>query len=148
MRRVAALALPLLFLSATAGPGAAQVLTLGFKGGPTFASVAITGGTFPEIGRRVGTVVGGSLEIGSRSVGIRPEILFVQKGFEVASGNVDARFNVDYIEIPLMLVARFVSGSFRPAIYGGPSLGFESACTISGTCLLYTSDAADDYFWV
>ncbi len=132
MRHLTALSLSLFLVLGFAVPGSAQIFTVGVKGGATFSSLDVQGSGFPEVGRRTGTVVGASLELGLGMIGIRPEVLLVQKGFEARSGSSEAVFAVDYIEVPLLLVARFGSGSVRPAIYGGPVVALERSCSISG----------------
>ena len=141
MPRTARLAIAALFLLVGALPASAQLLTIGLKGGPTFASVSLSDDGGLDVGRRLGKVFGASAELGFGVVGIRPEILLVQKGFEVSDALSEASFFVDYIEIPVFLVVRLGSGRLRPAVYGGPAIGFESKCTIAGSFpLLETGD--------
>ena len=120
-------------VGAGAGPLSAQVLTLGVKGGATFASVEDADGTFDDVGQRTGSVFGASVKLGGRPVGVRAEVLLVQKGFEAENEGTDVLFEVDYVELPLLLVVQLSSGSVRPSIYGGAAVGFERDCTLTLT---------------
>lgn len=144
MHRTAGLAIAALLLLTGAPPAFAQQLTLGLKGGPTFASVSVSDVAGFDLGRRVGKVIGASAELGFGVVGVRPEILLVQKGFEVSDALSQGSFFVDYIEIPVLFVIRLGSGSLRPALYGGPTIGFESKCTITGDFPLLETGDCDD----
>lgn len=126
-------------LALFAQPMSAQLLTLGVKGGATFSTLESSSPDFSDVDRRTGRVIGAALSLGGGTIGIRPEILLVQKGFETTAQGADLAFDVDYIEIPILLVARFDAGGVRPAIYGGPALGLERSCSISGNGLDFTA---------
>jgi hypothetical protein len=72
---------------------------------------------------------------------IQPEVLYSQKGFKLDDVididgqpvNADATFSLDYIEIPLLLVARLDLPLVRPGIYAGGVVAFESTCDVDGT---------------
>ena len=126
----------------------AQMVTLGVKGGATFATVTDTDGEFNDVGRRGGSAFGAFLQLGGRPVGFRAEVLLVQKGFEGSDDGEVVQFDVDYVEIPALLVVGLGAGGVRPSIYGGAAVGFERSCTIStsGAGLSATGDCDADPF--
>ena len=121
-----------------------QLLTIGAKGGVTFASLADPDGTFDDVGRRTGSVFGGFAAIGAGALAVRGEVLLVQKGFDATSDQSNVVFNVDYVEVPLLLMARFGTGPVKPSIYGGVAVGFERSCTISSTGLTVVAEGDCD----
>ncbi len=67
---------------------------------------------------------------------IQPEVLYTRKGAKLReTGEVDAEFKVDYVEIPVLLVARLTdeSSSARPIVYAGPAVSFEAQCKVEGS---------------
>lgn len=114
-------------------PAESQLLTLGVKGGATFATVAASDGTgLGDVGQRDGTVFGASVALGGGIFGFRPEFLLVEKGFGGEDAADDRLLDVDYIEIPMLLMLRLGVGGIRPAVFAGPTVAIERACTISG----------------
>lgn len=75
------------------------------------------------------------------SFAIQPEVLYSRKGATadvVEEGvRIDADLKLDYIEIPVLLVARLADqdSSARPIVYAGPAVSFEVKCEVeaSGT---------------
>src|SRR5436853_1990190 len=62
----------------------------------------------------------------SEKIAIRPEVLFIQKGFRFTSSTEQLRIRLNYIELPLMGVLT-VSRRERPVMIfleAGPSLGY------------------------
>ncbi|MEZ4416203.1 MAG: porin family protein [Gemmatimonadota bacterium] len=116
---------------ALATPASSQIVTLGLKGGATFASVSDPDGAFEDVGGRTGSVFGASIQLGGRPIGLRGEVLLVQKGFDAREAGDDYAYKVDYVEIPVLLVARLSSGPIAPSLYGGVAAGFERSCTVS-----------------
>jgi len=78
----------------------------------------LVGGVFAEIG-----LVGG--------FSLQPEVLYVQKGakFSFSEEGITgtAKFNVDYVEIPLLLKYNLISSGLTiPSVYAGPYFGFNT----------------------
>jgi len=114
-------------------PVAGQLLTIGAKGGATFATVSDADGAFSDVGRRTGSAFGAFVTIGGNPIGLRGEVLLVQKGFDGRQDGDDIQFEVDYVELPVLLVFQLGAGPVQPAVYGGAAVGFERSCTISGS---------------
>lgn len=125
-------------------PAEGQVLTIGAKGGATFATISDADGAFDDVGRRTGSVFGGFLTLGGNPIGLRAEVLLVQKGFEGVDDGADVQFDVDYVELPLLLVFQLGAGPVQPAIYGGAAVGFERSCTISASGLDFSAEGDCD----
>src|SRR5699024_5752469 len=71
-----------------------------------------------------------SIRIPNSPLGIQPEVLYTQKGFQSTSGidgqQEDTSFRLDYIEIPLLAKIKLGSyGKLVPYIYGGTYLGLK-----------------------
>ena len=144
IRRSASILLVLLTSLVIGSEAEAQIFTLGVKGGGTFATISDPDGAFDDVGRRAGSVFGAYAQLGGR-VGFRGEVLLVQKGFDGRQDGVDFEFDVDYVEIPALLVVRLGTGPVRPALYGGAAVGFERSCefTARGTMLSASGDCDD-----
>jgi hypothetical protein len=73
----------------------------------------------------------------SSTLAFQPELLFAQRGTEASFsgdptfGNVDATLNLNYVEVPLLLRLDVPTAStgFRPHLYAGPSLAFNTSCS-------------------
>jgi hypothetical protein len=116
---------------ALAGATNANAQTIGFKAGASLAdwSAGVAGfglGTDPV----ASFTGGGFVRFGFGPVGIQPELLVVTRGTAFQAGGLaDARFRVDYVELPLLLVLRIgQSGSVAPYLFGGPSMALEIGC--------------------
>jgi hypothetical protein len=112
----------------------AQGVVVGAKGGLTFANISTDDSDLSSSDTRNGIVAGLFLQIGLGEIlALQPEVLYAQKGFSDEEDGVDLTAEFDYIEIPLLLKARFGGeSSVRPALYAGPVISFESSCSISG----------------
>lgn len=88
--------------------------------------------------------VGYDWALGSSLV-FAPEVLFVQKGFEVEDGGDSFGVKIGYIEIPLLVRANLGSAgsSIRPFLLGGPSVAFELSCKLTATADDVGSASAD-----
>ena len=68
---------------------------------------------------------------------IQPEVLYSRKGAKLSETgeDVDLEVKVDYVEIPVLLVARLMdqNSSARPIVYAGPAVSFETQCKIEGS---------------
>ena len=124
-------ALVLVFTSSVVS---AQTVDWGIKGGVIFADVPNASALFEDegavdLGYRVGFTAGGFVGIGLNSaVAIQPEVLFSQKGFkgkgEDPFDNVKFEFQVDYIDVPVLIRVGPSSGrGFQ--VLAGPSFNFN-----------------------
>ena len=113
------------------GSLAAQDVLIGVKGGINSANVSLDPDVL-DTSSRTGFVGGLFAEFGiSELFAIRPEALYSSKGFEAMAEDQSAELELAYIEIPVLLVARFGSSSVRPVVFAGPVIGFESSCEAS-----------------
>ncbi|MFW6080031.1 MAG: porin family protein [Gemmatimonadota bacterium] len=134
MRRLGMLAMAGLFAFAVQQPLSAQSITLGAKAGATFATVGGDEAVSDAASNRTGLSFGATAEFGvSPLLSIQPELLFVQKGAEFADSDFgDATFNFNYLEIPVLAKISVPSaGLASPYLYVGPSISFQSGCSIS-----------------
>jgi hypothetical protein len=73
----------------------------------------------------------------SRDIGggftFAPELLYVQKGFEINDEGNSVALKLNYIELPLLFRADFGSGSAQPFVMGGPVIAFKASCNVSGS---------------
>ena len=72
-----------------------------------------------------GFTLGAVLEIGlSDNIFIQPEAMFVQKGSQFQVLNEDNKFNVNYLDIPILLKIKLINSNlFNINLLGGPSFG-------------------------
>jgi hypothetical protein len=111
----------------------AQDVMIGVKGGLNFSDLNIDDDSEEiETESKSGLVLGVFADIGLGDMfSVRPEGLYSEKGFELAGG--DAELSLNYIEVPVLLVAKFGDSDIRPLVFAGPVIGFESKCEISGS---------------
>lgn len=55
----------------------------------------------------------------------QPEALYSQKGATYTLFGEDLDLKLDYLEVPVLLKARFGTGAARPAVFAGPAIGFK-----------------------
>ena len=117
------------------GSVAAQDVLIGLKGGINSATVSFDPEEADlETSSTTGLVAGLFAEFGiSDMFAIRPEGLYSGKGVEGTQGTTAIELELTYIEVPVLLVARLgsVSSAFRPLLFAGPVIAFESSCDIS-----------------
>jgi hypothetical protein len=110
----------------------------GFKGGVNFSSFhgsadLDTGDVLVAPVRRTGLAGGAFLAIAAGpSVVIQPEVLFTQKGARYTRGGDELTYEVDYLEVPLLLKLRLGGGSARVALFAGPAAGFTLTSKVVG----------------
>jgi hypothetical protein len=65
----------------------------------------------------------------SHSLSIQTEVLYTMKGAGLeettVDGTVEGKLYGDYLEIPLLLKLKFLSGGIQPFIFAGPYVGFK-----------------------
>ncbi len=111
----------------------AQDVTIGVKGGVNVADLSIDeDGTDVETDTKSGIVGGVWAQFGISDIfAIRPEGLFSQKGTKSDIDGLQFEAEIDYIEVPVLLVARVpTGGSVRPYALAGPVISFETTCEI------------------
>jgi hypothetical protein len=114
-------------LLATANPSAAQGHPLGVKGGVSIATQQTEiNGERTSFDSRVGAVAGAfwTLPLGSR-LDLQVEGLYTMKGARLSFRGIESTFALDYIEVPVLVRARFGSGRTRYYAAGGPSTAFR-----------------------
>jgi hypothetical protein len=126
---------------AIAGTSAAQDLPIeqqthfGFVAGGTYSK--FHGADIPgTASARVGFAVGAFATVGLiKNLALEPQVIYATKGSKVADGAASFNINSSYIEIPLLLKARFpaAKGNISPHFYVGPQVGFRLTCKYSGT---------------
>lgn len=110
----------------------------GLKGGVNLASFhgrgeVDTGEVRLAPVRRTGLAGGAFLAIAAgQSLLVQPEVLFTQKGARYARGGDQLTYEVDYLEVPLLLKRRLGGGSVRGALFAGPAAGFALASKVVG----------------
>jgi hypothetical protein len=117
-----------LLLALSAAPAAAQ--TIGFKVGPTFATLDVSdnAGDEPETLTSFGG--GGFIRFGM----LQLELLAVTKGAEMSfddgtGGTVTGKFKVTHVDVPVTAVFSLPAG---PYFFAGPYVGFEVGCEVEG----------------
>jgi hypothetical protein len=98
------------------------------------------GGNLPEADRRVGWVIGLYVSWQLRSaLAIQVEYLFTSRGADLAEPILDfgeivtgeERWTLTYFEVPVLLKLTLPTGDrVRPAVFGGPSLGVNTASRV------------------
>ncbi|MDX1393294.1 MAG: porin family protein [Gemmatimonadota bacterium] len=128
------------------GSVAAQDVLIGVKGGINSANVSLDPEEF-DTSARTAFVGGLFAEFGlSDLFAIRPEALYSGKGFKGSEGTAELEFKANYIEIPVLLVARLGSSSVQPVLFAGPVIAFESSCDVSASDTGLSFDSPCDEF--
>ena len=62
--------------------------------------------------------------------GVRPEVLYSNKGFKVSDPTGELSLTETYIQIPVLLeaVIPIADSPLRPVVFAGPAVGFETSC--------------------
>jgi len=113
------------FFSLIIVPTYAQ-LSFGIKGGTNIAEYS-----FKDNGTNInqesinGFTLGAVLEIGlGGNIFLQPEAVFIQKGSKVQVLTEENKFNVNYLDIPLLLKMKIVNSNvFNVNLLAGPSFG-------------------------
>ena len=112
----------------------AAQLVVGFGAGIRSSSLAFD----PEIDgldeSRTGIAVSGFVGIPlGETFRIQPGIGYAQKGAKETLGSAEAALEIDYIEVPVLGVfSPAMDGAVGFHLCGGPYLGLETGCSISG----------------
>lgn len=108
---------------------------IGFGGKAGISISKITGDDADGLDSRTGFAIGGYLEFPvSPSVAFRPEAMYIQKGAKEDLLGVDMTFELDYIEVPLLLVVKIPTetGGVTPEFFAGPAIGMNMTAKVSG----------------
>jgi hypothetical protein len=141
---VAALALAV--GAAGAREAVAQENLLGVKAGFVSANVDEDGAD-----ARTSLGFGGFARFGlAPRLSVQPEALYVGKGFGDETDGIDATFELDYLQIPVLLQYHVpVEGDISPRLFAGPALAFNLGCDVSGgdgsTSVSLSCDAFSDF---
>jgi hypothetical protein len=134
LHRLATVLLAIVVLASVPPALDAQDVVVGAKGGLSFANISTDEPDLASSDSRNGFLAGLFLEIGLGEIfALQPEVLYAQKGFADQEEGVEVTAEFDYIDIPLLLKARFgADGRVRPGLYAGPVISFESSCSLTG----------------
>lgn len=141
MKTSAWIVLPLALLIAL--PLQAQT-TIGVKGGINVSNVSTNIEDIEDLADwKTGFVGGAFASFGLGSLfAVQPELLYSQRGFQAEELGETAKLNTNYIEIPVLLKLQLKLAMFRPAIYVGPMVSFETSCNLD--VLGVSADCDDD----
>jgi hypothetical protein len=104
-------------------------LEWGVKGGLSIANTSLEGDEDDDLSSRTGFAAGAYFNYPlTARFGIQPEVLYVQKGARLSEDGFEFKLNLDYIEIPILFVAKFAEAGrgVRPFVGVGPSIGFNT----------------------
>jgi len=109
----------------------AGAATIGLKGGLNFANMAVKSPEtdIPDFKNLTGLTGGMFVSFKLGPVAIQPEILYSRRGlsyheYDDETVNVTGRFEVDYVEVPVLIKYGFLSGPVKPFVYAGPSFAY------------------------
>ncbi len=127
--KLKSLLLGLGLLALAAGTACAQTFDLGVEAGANFSTLVGSDvnnlGSSNALSSKLGFVGGGFLCLNfGTSFGIRPEVLYEQKGS--AYSGTSSTTELDYIEVPVLLKFGLGTPVFNPAILLGPSFSWNT----------------------
>ena len=123
---------------ALASAGAtAQEITLGVKGGLNLSNLSVNAQEDPEFSfdNHTDFLVGAFAQFGiGHTFAVQLEGFYSQKGGKTRNDDTAAKLNLNYIELPLLLMARLSSreSPMYPILYVGPSVAIETRCNVTG----------------
>ncbi len=129
-----------LLLAALASPAWAQARAPGIVAGPMVGVSFATLGSANEavgvdVGTRTGIAAGGFITFNASShVAVEPQLLYVQKGARATSGTLTLSYDLDYIQVPVLLKGRYWFGNSDKSLtidpFVGPAIAFNVHCAI------------------
>ncbi len=133
--KMKALTLGLALLALGAGRAFAQSFDLGLEAGANFSNFVGSDATSISSGSalnsKLGFVGGGYLCLNfGTSFGIRPEVLYEQKGAAISGTSSTAE--LDYVEVPILLKFGLGTPVFNPSILLGPSFSWNTLAQSNG----------------
>jgi len=133
MKLRTAAVLALLFASIASPSFAQRMVSGGVKGGLNMATISLDPDDEDfDLKMKAGLAVGGFVEVGINDMlAFQPEFLFSMKGAKAEEFGETAKFNINVVEIPLLLRANFqTSGQATPFIVVGPGVSFKTSAKI------------------
>ena len=122
---------------AVAQSGGGRGAAFGVLGGATFSTLGGPDAAPFNFKNRASFAFGGFAQLGvSRNFAIEPQLLYIRKGAKASNANVTFAARIGYLEVPVLLTARFPSGKpggVSPFFQAGPAVGFKLDCKILGT---------------
>ena len=128
----------------------AQQISIGFRGGVASTTAAVD----PELSLAARTGVLVSAGVGfqfTELLGAQAEVQFVQRGARIALptgiGRVAGTYQLDYLQLPLLLKVGLTEGRLRVFAVAGPTLGVLFSAQASGSVagIDTTLSATDDF---
>jgi hypothetical protein len=161
--RAAALAAALCFLAGLRPAAGQEGAAVGAQVG--YSRADLTGENANLVDSRQGAITGVYFHLPlNRVASVRPEVVFSVKGGSIVTGIQDSPdlamvdIELAYLELPLLARLTLPRGRFRPAVFGGPSVGVQIGCdllittpttSVDGTCGENVTGVAEwDYGWV
>ena len=133
IRLVPVAAVAVLFAAPASAQSAAPIMPkyrFGISAGANLASMTES----EDTDSRKGLIIGGHMSVRlNNAFSFQPELYYSQKGLSASDAGTDITLKNDYIEIPLL--ARWsapTSGSVRPFLLAGPSVGVNMSCEVEG----------------
>jgi hypothetical protein len=124
-----------------AGQASAQNFDLGVEAGANFSNFVGSGAPSGDLNsNKLGFVGGGYLCLNfGTSFGIRPELLYEQKGNQISGTTTTSE--LDYVEVPVLLKFGLGTPLFNPSILLGPSFSWNTLASGNGVSNVNSSDA-------
>lgn len=118
----------------------------GVKGGLNYATFNDTDDVEYSTGFLIGAYA--NFKIPLSPVSVQPEILYAQYGAKAE--NADFEFNVDYVQIPVLLKFGFETPGAQPNVYFGPYMSFNTKAEVANNDGSFNleDDAKDTEFGV
>jgi hypothetical protein len=115
----------------------AQEVTLGLKGGLNVANLSVDdpGGSDSGFDSQADFLAGLFAQFGiGRVFALQPEVLYSQRGAKTRGDDSATKLNLNYVQIPLLLMARLGSreSPIYPILYAGPQIALETRCQVTG----------------
>ncbi|CAM3449503.1 porin family protein [Pontibacter korlensis] len=109
----------------------AQTVSIGPRVGATFAKLNLSGDDeFTDevkdlIQSKPGLQFGAVANVMVNDLfSVQPELLYVQKGYQIEEGGVSAKETMNYLEVPVLAKISFGSGQVQGFVTAGPSVGY------------------------
>ena len=134
MRYLLALLTIACLVALTPADAGAQEITVGGKGGLNISNLSVDD---PDFGfdSQTDFLVGGFVQFGlGEFFAVQPEVFYSQRGAKAQNEDPAIKLNLNYIEVPLLLMARLTSreAPLYPFLYAGPQVSFETRCQVTG----------------
>ena len=114
-----------------------QEITLGLKGGLNISNLSVDAPDDPDFAfdSQTDFLFGAFAQFGIGSkFAIQPEVFYSQNGAKTKNDDPSIKLNLNYIRVPVLLVARLSSreSPMYPILYAGPQVAFETRCQVTG----------------